>query len=326
MNLSARTLAAAVVAWLALATMATADDWMVDRLRGQAMVQVDGQWRDLARGDIVDDSSPIKSLDGSRVTFVRGVERIELSGATEIRIFDRVGEKMTTVMQAYGEVTIEAERRNVQHFSVQTPYLAAIVKGTRFTVVSDDRQSNVEVSRGLVQVQDYVHEVATDIAPGQTAVVADDVALQVTGRGAKAPMVTFDGVLVSDPAPGEPGNASNNGNGRGGAGNSENTPAASKSNGNGGAGNNGKGPGGNNGNGNGASGNGGGGNNGDGNGGGAASNNGNGGGGAGKSEDTPAGNSGNHGGSGNGGGAAHNNGNGSGGAGNSENTPAAGRQ
>ncbi|MFP9137959.1 FecR domain-containing protein [Devosia sp. XGJD_8] len=324
MNLSARTLAAAVVAWLALATMATADDWMVDRLRGQAMVQVDGQWRDLARGDIVDDSSPIKSLDGSRVTLVRGVERIELSGATEIRIFDRVGEKMTTVMQAYGEVTIEAERRNVQHFSVQTPYLAAIVKGTRFTVVSDDRQSNVEVSRGLVQVQDYVHEVATDIAPGQTAVVADDVALQVTGRGAKAPMVTFDGVLVSDPAPGEPGNASNNGNGRGGAGNSENTPAASKSNGTGGAGNNGKGSDGNNGNGNGVSGNGGSGNNGNGNGGGAASNNGNGGGG--KSEDTPAGNSGNHGGSGNGGGAAHNNGNGSGGAGNSENPPAAGRQ
>jgi hypothetical protein len=310
------------VAWLALATMAMADDWMVDRLRGQAMVQVDGQWRELARGDIVDDSSPIKSLDGSRVTFLRGVERIELSGATEIRIFDRVGEKMTTVMQAYGEVTIEAERRNVQHFSVQTPYLAAIVKGTRFTVVSDDRQSNVEVSRGLVQVQDYVHEVATDIAPGQTAVVADDVALQVTGRGAKAPMVTFDGVLVSDPAPGEPGNASNNGNGRGGAGNSENTPAASKSNGNGGAGNNGKGSDGNNGNGNGVSGNGGSSNNG--NGGGAASNNGNGGGG--KSEDTPAGNSGNHGGSGNGGGAAHNNGNGSGGAGNSENTPAAGRQ
>jgi hypothetical protein len=322
MNLSARTLAAAVLAWLALATMATADDWIVDRLRGQAMVQVDGQWRDLARGDIVDDSSPIKSLDGSRVTFVRGVERIELSGATEIRIFDRVGEKMTTVMQAYGEVTIEAERRNVQHFSVQTPYLAAIVKGTRFTVVSDDRQSNVEVSRGLVQVQDYVHEVATDIAPGQTAVVADDVALQVTGRGAKAPMVTFDGVLVSDPAPGEPGNASNNGNGRGGAGNSENTPAASKSNGNG------NGGAGNNGNGHGASGNGGSGNNGNGsgNGGGAASNSGNGGGGAGKSEDTPAGNSGNHGGSGNGGGAAHNNGNGSGGAGNSENTPAAGRQ
>lgn len=324
MNLSARTLAAAVLAWVALATTAMADDWMVDRLRGQAMVQVDGQWRDLARGDIVDDSSPIKSLDGSRVTFVRGVERIELSGATEIRIFDRVGEKMTTVMQAYGEVTIEAERRNVQHFSVQTPYLAAIVKGTRFTVVSDDRQTNVEVLRGLVQVQDYVHEVATDIAPGQTAVVADDVALQVTGRGAKAPMVTFDGVLVSDPAPGEPGNASNNGNGRGGAGNSENTPAASKSNGNGGAGNNGKGSDGNNGNGNGVSGNGGSGNNG--NGGGAASNNGNGGGGAGKSEDTPAGNSGNHGGSGNGGGAAHNNGNGSGGAGNSENTPAAGRQ
>lgn len=261
MSFSARAVALVMLAWVALAAVATADDWIVDRLRGEVLVQSGSGWHSLARGDVVSDSSAIRSLDGSRVTFQRGVERIELNGATEIRIFDRVGEKMTTIMQAYGEVTVEAERRNIQHFSVQTPYLAAIVKGTRFTVLSNDGQSSVEVSRGLVQVQDYVHDMATDILPGQTAVVAEEVALQVTGNGARAPVVTLEGLVIPDRgagrgngavSPGNSGNTpaainrsngggrpenvdrgnhgngaeNNNGNGSGGAGNSGNTPAA----------------------------------------------------------------------------------------------------
>ena len=131
----------ALAAWAGLVGTVMADDWMVDRLRGEVEVQVGGIWQPLQRGDIVSDESRIRSLDGSRVVFTRGAEAIELSGATEIRIFDRVGQRMTTVMQAYGTVTVEAERLQVQHFSIQTPYLAAIVKGTRFTVHSSDGQA-----------------------------------------------------------------------------------------------------------------------------------------------------------------------------------------
>ena len=190
-------LALALVAWTGLSVLALADDWMVDRLRGDVLVMTGGSWSPLQRGDIVSDSSRIRSGEGSRVTFTRGAEAIELSGATEIRIFDAQGERMTTIMQAYGTVTVEAERLQIQHFSVQTPFLAAIVKGTRFTVHSDDTQSSVDVSRGLVQVQDYVHGVATDITPGQSAVVSDAIVLDVSGRGAMAPRVTLDGQLLS---------------------------------------------------------------------------------------------------------------------------------
>lgn len=206
--------ALALATWAGLSVVAVADDWMVDRLRGDVLVMVDGNWSPLQRGDIVSDSSRIRSVEGSRVTFTRGAEAIELSGATEIRIFDRQGERMTTIMQAYGTVTIEAERLQIQHFSVQTPFLAAIVKGTRFTVHSDDTQSSVDVSRGLVQVQDYTHGVATDIAPGQTAVVSNDTVLDVTGGGRRAPMVTLEGELVP-PAnrPDASGQGNNPGNG-----------------------------------------------------------------------------------------------------------------
>lgn len=209
----------ALIAWTGLAGVVMADDWMVDRLRGEVQVQVAGAWQALQRGDIVSDESRIRSLDGSRVVLTRGAEAIELSGATEIRIFDQVGQRMTTVMQAYGTVTVEAERLQVQHFSIQTPYLAAIVKGTRFTVHSSDGQSSVDVERGLVQVQDYVHGVATDITPGQSAVVSPDVMLDVSGIGAHVPLVTLDGKPVDRGSMMANDNASSAGNGRGPEGN-----------------------------------------------------------------------------------------------------------
>ena len=309
---TARAMGAAALAWLALAAVAAADEWVVDRLRGQVLVKTNGIWQELARGDVVSDDSPIKSLEGTRVTFARGVERIELSGATEIRIFDREGELMTTVMQAYGTVTVEAERRNIQHFSIQTPYLAAIVKGTRFTVVSDETQSNVAVSRGLVQVQDYEHDRATDISPGQTATVGEDIALEVTGSGPLAPTVTLDGVLVAPMAQGQDvsgdatdqqgngqvasGKADGSNSGNGNSGNSDNGNAGGNGNGNNGNGNSG-------GNGNGNSGD-------NGNGNGNSGGNGNGNGNSGNSDN------GNAGGNGNGNGGNHGNGNGNNGNGN----------
>jgi hypothetical protein len=276
--------ALALATWVGLSGFALADDWMVDRLRGEVLVLVGSDWSPLQRGDIVSDSSRIRSVEGSRVTFTRGAEAIELEGATEIRIFDQQGERMTTIMQAYGTVTVEAERLQIQHFSVQTPFLAAIVKGTRFTVHSDDTQSSVDVSRGLVQVQDYTHGVATDIAPGQTAVVSDAIVLDVSGGGRHAPVVTLDGDIVAQAgaAPtvsgqtnpsnahangGNGGNSAGQGNGGGnGNGNNGNGNGNGGNNGNGNSGNGGhNGNGGNNGNGNA-------GNNGNGNGGNATNN------------------------------------------------------
>ena len=254
--------ALALVVWTGLSGFALADDWMVDRLRGEVLVMSQDSWLPLQRGDIVSDSSRIRSVEGSRVTFTRGAEAIELSGATEIRIFDQQGERMTTIMQAYGTVTVEAERLQIQHFSVQTPFLAAIVKGTRFTVHSDDAQSSVDVSRGLVQVQDYTHGVATDIAPGQTAVVSNDIMLDVSGGGRHAPVVTLDGQVVpqtAEPAgfaQSNPGNghayglSANAAGGHGNSGNDNGNNGNAKSSDNQGNGNSGNGNNGNHGDGN----------------------------------------------------------------------------
>jgi hypothetical protein len=99
----------------------------------------------LSRGDIVSDSSVIRTLQSGAVEFVRDRETIDLGPDTQIQIFDRVGKRYTTVREFFGDVSVEANVENVRHFSVQTPFVAAVVKGTIFSVVSDARHSTVTV-------------------------------------------------------------------------------------------------------------------------------------------------------------------------------------
>ena len=126
------------------------------------------------------------------------METIDLGPNTQIRIFDRQGQEFTTVQQHFGEVSIEAERRNVQHFVVQTKYLAAVVKGTRFTVVADENGASVKVLRGQVEVRDVAHKLMVDITPGQSASVGTTSVLSVSGSGVLPPVVGFSGQPLAE--------------------------------------------------------------------------------------------------------------------------------
>ncbi len=172
-----------VAALLAGITAVQADDWTAVRLRGVVMELVNGGWEPLERGDVVPDDRVIRTGNG-RVTFVRGEETIELGVNTQIQIFDQPRSRpFTTVRQYFGEVSVEAEVKDVQHFAVQTPYMVAAVKGTRFTVVSDDDSSEVRVRRGAVGVESTGDGSHALIAAGQSASAGNGGGLEVAGLG-----------------------------------------------------------------------------------------------------------------------------------------------
>lgn len=178
-----------------VAAPAIAADWQVSRVRGEVTQQVNGAWKAVNRGDAIPNDRYLQTGENGRVGLSRGKETIELEGNTQIRIKDAGADLMTTVLQDFGAVSIEAERRNVQHFSVQTPFLAAVVKGTRFTVRSDARGATVVVNRGVVQVQDTVNKLVVDVRPGQEASVTRQAPLLVEGAGAVS-VFSFEGVQV----------------------------------------------------------------------------------------------------------------------------------
>src|SRR5579863_2393666 len=140
---------------LASATNASfADDWQAVKLRGDVEMFHDNVWERLNRGDIVSDTRVIRTLHDGSVEFARGGETIDLAPDTQIQIFDRADVRFTGVREYFGQVTVKANVENIQHFSVQTRFIAAIVKGTIFSVASSATDTTVSVKRGKVGVDD----------------------------------------------------------------------------------------------------------------------------------------------------------------------------
>jgi hypothetical protein len=146
-----------------------ADDWVAEKLRGGVFVFVNDGWVQLRRGDVVPDGEVLRTQPSGR-----GKETVTVGPETQTQILDRDGQKFTTVKQWYGTVEIEAEVRNVQHFQVVNPVLAAVVKGTRFVVTADANEAEVEVKRGNVEVHDSSSDDTLDVAAGESLTVDRD--------------------------------------------------------------------------------------------------------------------------------------------------------
>jgi hypothetical protein len=194
-------LAALVLLCIALPASAFADDWLVTKLRGEALQLIGNDWAPLERGDIVPDDRMIRTKAGTRAMLQRGEETIEISPNTQIRIIDQsTGKPFTTVQQFFGTVAIEAQVQNVQHFAVQTPYLAAVVKGTHFEVKTISKQSAVKVQRGHVAVEDLHTGAHTLLSVGQSATVGKNGSFIVSGKGAKPEILNSAGEVLNPAA------------------------------------------------------------------------------------------------------------------------------
>jgi hypothetical protein len=263
-------------ALLVLSTAAFADEWQAVKLRGDVFVYSNSAWVSLARGAIVSDTSVIRTLETGAVEFARDRETIDLGPNTQIQIFDRTGRRYTTVREFFGSVSVEANVENVRHFSVQTPFVAAVVKGTIFSVVSDTKESTVTVQRGKVGVEDIARRRYVNITPGQQATAGAHAGLSVAKAAAVSSAATSNAnaaaaATTDASAAAAAANANTSSNASNASANASNAGGNGNGNGNGNAGGNGNGNAGGNGNGN-AGGNG----NGNGNAGGHGSGNGNG--------------------------------------------------
>jgi hypothetical protein len=158
---------------------ALAGDWVAVKLHGKVFEFVDSKWQPLERGDIVPDDRPIRTLRSGRVTFVKGDQTIDFGADTAAQIIDSASGQKTTVFEHYGEIAIEADVRTTEHFAVETKFLAAVVKGTKFIVTSDDTHSTVEVTRGRVKVDDTAHTSTVFVAVGEQATVTTDAPAEV---------------------------------------------------------------------------------------------------------------------------------------------------
>src|SRR5688572_9548487 len=170
---------------VASGSVAIAADWKIARLTGGAWILAEGTDPVPAvSGMVVPKGSTVSTAQNGRVMLVHDQDTVLVGPNSLVGVPYRPDRGVsTTLVQQVGEVELAVQKRGRPHFSVQTPFLAAAVKGTEFTHVVSKQDATVRVDGGLVAVQDLRSGDEADIGAGQSATTRGGAALSVSGTG-----------------------------------------------------------------------------------------------------------------------------------------------
>jgi len=167
-----RAMIAALLWSLASGALAAENDtWSVSKSSGDVWVMTtSADAVSLKQEDVLKPGDTIRTGRNGRVLLARGEETILVAPNSVVGLpTEKKDGLSTTILQQAGSILLDVEKRNVKHFEVETPYLAAVVKGTQFAVTVNAASTSVEVRRGQVEVSDFKSGQVAQVMPGQVA-------------------------------------------------------------------------------------------------------------------------------------------------------------
>ncbi|WP_339690227.1 FecR family protein, partial [uncultured Parasphingorhabdus sp.] len=134
----------------------------------------------LAAGDV------ISTGQKSRAVLVRGQEYVVVSPNSRLRISEpKQSGGVVQFFEEIGNVLFRIDKKATPHFGVKTPYLAAVVKGTTFSVTVSETGTAVQVTEGAVQVSTLDGGASQLLSPGMIGIVNQDQQFRLTIAGAE---------------------------------------------------------------------------------------------------------------------------------------------
>lgn len=181
------------------AAAASPNVWTVTAASGETLVRREGSvWQPLAVGMLTPPGSEIRTGPNSVLTIAKGGDRVTFSPGSQAVIPEidsaalgtgvvpaslTTGEGATpsrigpSLIQRAGVLLFDMESRESRDFVIETPVLAAAIKGTTFTVTVEDDQNLVNVAEGVVEVTALSSGLSVMVESGEMAAVGtDDVA------------------------------------------------------------------------------------------------------------------------------------------------------
>jgi hypothetical protein len=161
--------------------------WRVSKSSGQVWMTTTGvQEASLTNEATLRPGDTVRTGPNGRVLLTRGEASMLIAPNSVIALpAEQKDGLSTTIYEQAGSVLVHADKRNFKHFQVETPYLAAVVKGTQFRVTLDKRGAGVEVLGGQVEVTDFKTGQNALVLPGQSAKVSSSgrSGLSLSGSG-----------------------------------------------------------------------------------------------------------------------------------------------
>ena len=176
--------------------LAQAPAWRVSEVSGDVRITEAGRTRPATRGALLASGATILTAPRARAVLVRGREYVVVSPGSRIRIATTQQQGPRGFIQVFadwGTALFRIERRATPHFGVQTPYLAAVVKGTVFTVTVGQSGASVQVTEGAVEVSTVDGGAAEMVRPGMVAMVASSDLLQLNVEGETSRAIRSNG-------------------------------------------------------------------------------------------------------------------------------------
>lgn len=122
-------------------------------------------------GDVLSGGDRVYTGTDGHVTLVANSDEINAVPGTEFEVSAAGANTPHTILQSLGRMLYRMESRATRNFSVGTPYLAAAIKGTVFTVDVRSDAASVTVAEGSVEVTVAQSGVAVMVDQGGQATV-----------------------------------------------------------------------------------------------------------------------------------------------------------
>ncbi len=148
--------------------------WTVSESSGSVTVSRPGYSAVATRGGAVKAGDVISTGKNGRAVLVRGEEYLVVSPSARITIADPKPGAMTQIIQSFGNTLYKIKKMATPHFAVETPYLAAVVKGTTFSVTVTPKGASVQVTEGRVEVATPDGGASYLVTPGEIGIVSRD--------------------------------------------------------------------------------------------------------------------------------------------------------
>ncbi|WP_192847078.1 FecR domain-containing protein, partial [Aureimonas sp. AU4] len=151
-----------------------AREWLVERVSGTAWsIDTAATRTELKAGMEIEEGLTIATARNGRVRLSAENNVMTLGPGSVAAVKPKsFFSAKTEVLQQVGSIEFDIEKRDRPHFTVQTPFMAAVVKGTAFTIAVSRTDARIGVDRGLVQVQDLRSGETAGVAAGQRASVS----------------------------------------------------------------------------------------------------------------------------------------------------------
>lgn len=163
--------------------------WVVGELRGAAFSRPgggnDAQWQPLQLGAEIAPGSVVRTDSSGSMELRNGIDTLRLSSSSEIELpAGQDGDPVTRVIHWIGTAFFHVGKRPGPQFEVDTPYIVAIVKGTKFTTSVSEAGASIKVSEGIVDVSATAGGSSIDVTAGGSASVSAAHSHTVTPGGA----------------------------------------------------------------------------------------------------------------------------------------------